>query len=147
MLKKFKLDLRSIFSLVSSFLVLIGLIIYLVNSTTGYMAGQKIDPWIIVTSIFALILSALPIFVGDKIKWLNPVIAIVDGLLISLAICLFVLSRTQIAADIWFIPVNSPKAEADALYTSLVGVIFYILALISVAVYFFIPEKKEAIEA
>ena len=42
--------------------------------------------------------------------------------------------RKTLAADVYFIPVNYPQAEADALYLGIVGVAFYIVSIITLVV-------------
>ena len=54
--------------------------------------------------------------------------------MLALSCVLFLYSRIDIAADVWFIPVNYPQAEKHTLVVSIVGVVFYLLSTISTIV-------------
>lgn len=54
----------------------------------------------------------------------------------------FVMGRVKLAADVYFIPVNYPVAEAQALYISLVGVVFYLISLVMLITAGFRERKK-----
>lgn len=123
----------SICLLTSIILALIGFIIFIVSSTTGYLAGNQINLGVLITSIIALVFGTLLFIFKDSTEKYDTLISIVIGLLLSVSVCLFIFSRKHLAADVWFIPVNYPEAEETALWVSIVGVGFYILSIIALA--------------
>lgn len=54
---------------------------------------------------------------------------------------MFVMTRVTLAADVYFIPVNYPAAEADALHISIAGVACYLLADIVLIVEAFAAKR------
>ena len=130
---KEKQTVGSICLLTSIILALIGFIIFVINSTTGYLAGSQINLGTLILSIVALVFGTLLFLFKDSTEKYDTLISIVIGLLLSISVCLFIYSRINLAADVWFIPVNYPDAEETALWVSIVGVVFYILSIISLS--------------
>lgn len=130
---KEKQTVGSICLLTSIILALIGFIIFVINSTTGYLAGSQINLGTLILSIVALVFGTLLFLFKDSTEKYDTLISIVIGLLLSISVCLFIYSRINLAADVWFIPVNYPAAEETALRISIVGVVFYILSIISLS--------------
>lgn len=122
---------------------LIGLVIYIVNSTTGYMAGQGMSVPLIVLSVVAVIALVLRAAVRDR---LSAVLA--DALLIAPEVMLlvsfaqFVLARVRLAADIYFIPVNYPASEQTSLNVALIGVGCYLVAIIALVIESFTAKDR-----
>lgn len=149
----FKKQTVASYSLLASFVLgLVGFIIYLVNSTTGFLAGQPVDALLIALTIVALLLIVLEFTLHDKLEMfngvINDVILVAIGVLFAVSCCLFINGRVSLAADVYFIPVNYPAAEQSALNVGIVGVVFYALAMIASAVAAFVPmfysKKVEA---
>lgn len=139
----------SICLLVSIILALIGFIIFVVNSTTGYLAGSQINLGTLILSIIAIVFGTILFFFKDSTEKYDTLISIVIGLLLSVSVCLFIYSRISLAADVWFIPVNYPEAEETALMISIVGVAFYVLSIISLslsAIFGIEAEHKTKVE-
>ena len=44
------------------------------------------------------------------------------------------MGRVDLAADVWFIPVNRPATEDVALYCSMAGVALYLISFVTVTV-------------
>lgn len=118
-------------SIASAVLALIGMIIYISTSTTGYLAGQSMDVLPIVFTVLAMIVLVATALVADKLdERIVGGILFAVCLLLTVSFCLFVFARIQLFADVYFIPVNYPEAEGTALSSSIVGYVFYGLALI-----------------
>lgn len=124
----------SVSLLLSVIFAVIGFIIFIINSTTGYLAGSQIDIGTLILSIFAIVFGTLLFLFKDSMKRYESLIAITIGILLSTAVCLFIYSRISLAADVWFIPVNYPEAEETALMVSIVGVAFYVLSIVALAI-------------
>lgn len=114
---------------------LIGLVIYLVNSTTGYMAGQGLNALVIVPSVAAMVALAIRVFAGDRLpEVLDDVLLIGAEALLLVSFAQFVLERVRLAADIYFIPVNYPASEQTSLNVALIGVACYLVAILLLVV-------------
>ncbi len=114
---------------------LIGLVIYLVNSTTGYMAGQGLNALVIVPSVAAMVALSVRVFAGDRLpEVLDDVLLIGAEALLLVSFAQFVLERVRLAADIYFIPVNYPASEQTSLNVALIGVACYLVAILLLVV-------------
>ncbi len=131
---KKKITASGIIYLVSIVLALAGFIVYLVNSTNGYLAGTKLNGWIISLSVIAIVLGFLLFIFRNSMEGYESIVMIVIGVLLAVSVCLFIDERKSLAADVYFIPVNYPAAEADALNVGIVGVAFYIVSIITLVV-------------
>lgn len=120
----------SIFATVTA---LAALVIYLVTSLTGFLANTAMDIWPIVLTAAAIVL----LFAADKMKKpsaVKDIVIVLSGLALIGCLSLYAMARVELAADIWFIPVNYPEAEATALYWSVAGVALYLLSFVGVTV-------------
>lgn len=123
-----------------------GLIVYLVNTLTGYMAGRGLNVTVVAATAVAIIALVADAVAMDK---LNDIA--IDGIMVGAAalqivgFLLFVLDRVSIVADVYFLPVNYPAAEETAMNISIVGFVLYILAIIlaAVAAFSIRPSEKE----
>ncbi len=132
--------------LASVVLALIGFIIYLVTSTTGFLAGRGLDVSLVLLSIISMVVLLVLFVFRSKIKVFENALTIVGGILVAVSTCLFVYARISVAADVWFIPVNYPPEEATTLYTSIVGVVFYFLSFVCVFISSFGSATKKEVE-
>lgn len=117
----------SIFATVTA---LAALVIYLVTSLTGFMAGNI---WPVVLTVAAIVL----LFAADKMKKpsaLKDIVIVLTGFALIGCISFFAMDRVKLAADVWFIPVNRPATEDVALYCSLAGVALYLISFVTVTV-------------
>ena len=115
----------SIFATVTA---LAALVIYLLTSLTGFMAGKAMNIWPVVLTVAAIVL----LFAADKMKKpsaLKDIVIVLTG-----CISFFAMARVDLAADVWFIPVNRPETEDVALYCSLAGVALYLISFVTVTV-------------
>lgn len=118
--------------LVSILTALVGMIIYIITSVTGYLAASAVNPWPIICTAVCVVLLFVAAFSGETFIPLWRDLMTVAGLVMLLvSFYFFVMSRVNLAADVYFIPVNYPAAEAQALHISVVGVIFYLISLIA----------------
>lgn len=111
---------------------LIGAGIYAYTSMTGYLAGRVIDWMPVVFTAVAAVLLLVLIIGGKNMKdGAVGFLTFVINVLLAVAICLFAMARIELAADIYFIPVNYPQGEATAFYISIVGLVGYLVAIVS----------------
>ena len=111
-----------------------GLALYIISGLI--FPSKAIIGWpAIVLSCGALLLLAVVAYAGETVpKLLRDICLVGGGLCLIGAISFFVLNRVDPAADIWFIPVNYPAAEATALYISCAGIACYCVAFIATVI-------------
>ena len=117
---------------------LIGLVIYLITSLTGYMVDTPFNAIPVICTAVGMVL----IVACDKAKpgIIKDVLLVAGALALIGAVSLFAMDRVRLAADVWFIPVNRPASEDVCLYTSLAGVAMYIISILAAAVKGFAKE-------
>lgn len=125
-------------------LALVGMIIYIVTSVTGYLAASSMNIIPIVSTVIALALMIAVVAMNQKMSGLMLDIA----MLISVGLILysfyeFVLGRVSLAADVYFIPVNYPASEAAALHISIAGIVLYVIAVIVMIAAAFMRRSDE----
>ncbi len=110
---------------------LIGLGVYLYTSFTGYLASSGASLSTILCTAAAVVLMALAAAVRDKMPPVGAdLLVMVSTLLLIVGFAFFALVRVPLAADVYFIPVNYPAAEATALHTSIVGLVFELVGIV-----------------
>lgn len=65
---------------------------------------------------------------------MNDVLVVTSTVLIIVSFAIFILARVRLAADIYFIPVNYPKAEEVALNISVVGFASYVISILAMII-------------
>lgn len=117
---------------------LVGLVIYLITSLTGYLVDTAFNAIPVICTAVGMVL----IVACDKVKpgLCKDVLLVAGALALIGALSLFAMDRVRVAADVWFIPVNRPVSEDVCLYTSLVGVAMYIVSVIAAAMKGFAKE-------
>ena len=112
-----------------------GMVIYLVTSMTGYLASSAVNPWPVVCTVAAVVLLEVSAGMGSKMTAvMGDILVMAASVLLLVSFYYFVLARVQLAADVYFIPVNYPASEATALHISVAGAVLYLLADIAVIV-------------
>lgn len=130
--------------LIAAIAALAGMIVYIFTSVTGYLAASAVNPWPIVCTAASIILLAVIIFLNRRLQaGITDVLVILASLLLLVSFYFFVLSRVQLAADVYFIPVNYPASEASALHISIVGVALYLIADIAVITAAFVGKPVQ----
>lgn len=122
-------------TLAAAIMALVGMIIYIATSTTGYLAGTAVDAWPIVLAVIVILVAVALVLFSDKIdSRITGAIIVVLAALVAIGFARFVLARVTLIADVYFIPVNFPASEAETLYASIVGFVFYVLTFIALAI-------------
>lgn len=121
-----------------------GMVIYMVTSMTGYLASSAVNPWPVVCTVAAVVMLVVSAGMGSKMTAvMGDILVMAASVLLLVSFYYFVLARVQLAADVYFIPVNYPASEATALHISVAGVVLYLLADIAVIVKAF---SKKAVQ-
>lgn len=128
---KLKQNLFGFVALASAVLALVGLIIYIVSSTTGYMEGREMNVLPVVFTLGAIVCLVAAALLADQLgKSLAGALLFVGEVLLVVSLCVFINERVDHFADIVFIPVNYPLSEKTTLDVSIVGFVFYLLAIV-----------------
>ncbi|GIO37734.1 hypothetical protein J41TS12_25950 [Paenibacillus antibioticophila] len=128
---------------IAAITALAGLILYIVTSTTGYLAGSALDPLPIIFSVVAILMACGLLIASSKLNpLLNDLLVVASTVLIIVSFAIFVLARVRLAADIYFIPVNYPKAEEVALNISAAGFVCYLISIIAMIIAAFSGKIK-----
>lgn len=124
---------------------LVGMIIYIVTSVTGYLATSAMNPLPVICTVAAIIIAAVAAVQEEKIPSVPYDILLVGiSVLLLISFYCFILGRVSLAADVYFILVNYPASEATALHISIVGAVFYLIADIIMIVTTFTKKKANA---
>lgn len=133
---------RSLRELVAAVATVGGLAVYLVTSTTGYLAGRSLDPLVIVLTVVGLAAVVLDLAAGHRLAAVARDVLVVGAVAaLSAGMALFLLARVPLAADVYFIPVNYPAAEATTLHLSFVGLGLYLVAVLALVVEAFAARR------
>lgn len=120
-------------TLFAAVMALVGLIIYIVNSTTGYLGSTQMDVLPVVLTILAILLLAALIAVAGKTNhWVSYIILLAAIVLLAVSVSVFISTRTDVAGDQWYIPGMDTPEKGACLNGSIVGVVFYGLSMLSV---------------
>ena len=121
--------------LASAVLGLVGVIIYLVTSTTGYLKGLPMNATPAVCTFIAIAIAVAVLIFAQKLdqRLIDLALFVINVLLIA-SLMLFILGRISLVADVHFIPVNYPPAEEVSLNISIVGFVFYALSIVAAIV-------------
>lgn len=138
--------------LCGSFLaLLIGFILFIVNSTTGYLAGKTVAVLPLILSIIALLDILFIFFFGDKVEKFTGFFVFAAAVLIAVSFAAICWSRESIVADVGgFIPgITRPQAEYATWHGSIVVLVFYGISFVCAAISsfggpFFKKEEKAA---
>lgn len=122
---------------------LLGLIVYIITSTTGFLAASVVAPTPIVCTVSAIILVAALLFIKKMPLVINDLVVVAAAVLLMVSFAFFALSRVTLVADVYFIPVNYPQAEETALNISLVGLVLYLVAIVTMIVEAFMRTNKD----
>ena len=132
---KIKITKSNIVTLAAMCTALVGMLVYIITSVTGYLAASGMNPWPIICTVVCVALLCTVAFLHERFTPLSIDFMIAAGFVMLLvSFYLFVMSRVSLAADVYFIPVNYPEAEATALHVSIVCVVFYLIELLALIV-------------
>lgn len=119
-----------------------GFAVYLFTSTTGYLAGRDVDPLPLVLTALAVVALGADLWLRDRLAPLVRDLLLVSSVaLLAWSFAIFILARVSLAADVYFIPVNYPAAEATTLHISFVGFGLYLIALVALIIEAFTAKR------
>lgn len=115
----------------SAVLALVGMIIYVISGTTGYLAGSELSAPCIVMPLI-LTLCAVVFFMKPdafKSESATGLATFVLAVLMAFATVFAVVSRLDVIADM-LNPVNHPDSEVTAVTLSIVGIVLFFVSFI-----------------
>lgn len=145
MMKKI-LTKRNLFLLGSVLFTLVGLVIYLIVSTTGYFVGKAPNALVVVFSILFILAGVAFVFLEDKLDKYSLIVFFALAAMFITAFVFFVLDKEEVVGEM-LIPVNHPQKQIDAATTSIVGIVFYLISFILFAISSFMDKGKKEVKA
>ena len=119
---------------VSAVIALVGIIVYVVNTTTGYIAGSPVNALVILLPVVviacAVVLFLKPDLVNEP---LTGIITFALAVLMAVATILFIVERVEVVGDM-LNPVNHPDSQVTAVTWSIVGIVLYFVSFLGTAV-------------
>ena len=119
---------------VSAAIALVGIIVYIVNTTTGDIAGSPVNALVILLPVLviacAVVLFLKPDLLNDT---LTGIVTFVLAVLMAAATILFIVDRVEVVGDM-LNPVNHPDSQVTAVTWSIVGIVLYFVSFLGTAV-------------
>ena len=113
-----------------TFLAFVSWIIYLVNSTTGYLASEPTEATPIVLPILVIIGSIALWLFSDKLDdRLVGLASFVLCILMAFATMMYIVDRVDVIGDL-LNPVNHPAAQISAVNVAIAGIVMYLVTFI-----------------
>ncbi len=120
--------------LASSILLIPGFIIFMINSTTGYLYGSKLSVLVVCLSIIGIIGGIALSAFGDKLGKFAGIGYVLIAACAAISIAGIAWSVEGVAADIFFIPVNYPASEDTTWALAITSIAFYAVAFIAATI-------------
>ena len=127
-------------------LALVALIIYIVNSTTGELAGSEMDMIPIWLTIVSMALLLILFGAGKKLThWIAAIVLFAIGVMLTMCIVLLSFGREAVATNL-FIPGMATPGQISCVTVAIVCEAFYVLSISALIIASFIGngEKKAA---
>ncbi len=115
----------------ATILLIPGFIIFMVNSTTGFMKGSALSPLVVSLSIIAFLLGIALAAFGEKAGKFAGIFYLLFAAMIAISIAGIAWSVESIVADIFFIPVNHPESEDTSWALAVTSLVFYSLSFLA----------------
>ncbi len=117
--------------LASVVLLVPGFIIFLVNSTTGFLYGNPLSATVTSLSIIAFLLGICLALFGEKLGKFAGIGYLLVAAMVAISIAGIAWSVEAVVADLFFIPVNHPESEDAAWALAVTSLVFYALSFLS----------------
>ncbi len=120
--------------LASVVLLVPGFIVFMINSTTGYLHGSTLSALVVSMSIIALVLGIALALFGEKLGKFAGIGYLAVAAMVAIAIAGIAWTVEAVVGDIYFIPVNHPESEDTTWTLAIVTLVFYVLSFLSAMV-------------
>lgn len=120
---------------VSALLALVGVIVYIVNTTTGYIAGTiPVNPLVILLPVLVILCAVFLFLKPDALNdTLTGIVTFLLAILMAVATVLFIVERVDVIGDM-LNPVNHPDTQVTAVTWAIVGIVLYLVSFLGTAV-------------
>lgn len=119
---------------VSAVIALVGIIVYVVNTTTGYIAGTPVNALVVLLPLLVIACAAVLFLKPDLLNdTLTGIVTFVLAVLMAVATILFIVERVEVVGDM-LNPVNHPDSQVTAVTWSIVGIVLYFVSFLGTAV-------------
>lgn len=111
-------------------LSLVSMIIYISNSTTGFLSDIGVNAFIVTAPVLAILGSVALFLFSDKLdERLVGLATFVIGMLIAIACTQYIVVRVD-AIGALLNPIPHPDAEIAAVNQSITGIVFYAVTML-----------------
>lgn len=109
---------------------LISLVIYVVNVSSGFLAGSGIDALVIIAPVVAILGSVALFLFSDKLdERLVGLATFLIGMLLALATVQFFVVRIDAMGEL-LNPIPHTEAEISAVNVAITGIVFYAVSMV-----------------
>ena len=115
-------------------LALVSMIMYIVNSNTGYMEGMGMNALPVVFTVIFIIGAVIVLALSDKMnESLSGLLLFVLALLVAGSALVFIVERVDVIGDM-LNPVNHPDAQVKAVREAIAGISIYLVAFVAMVI-------------
>lgn len=115
-------------------LALVSMIMYIVNSNTGYMEGMGMNALPVVFTVIFIIGAVIVFALSDKMnESLSGLLLFVLALLVAGSALVFIVERVDVIGDM-LNPVNHPDAQVKAVREAIAGISIYLVAFVAMVI-------------
>ncbi len=139
---KAKLTVRNLLLVGSLLTAIVGFIIYMITATTGYFVNKAPNAIVVVFSILFILAAIAFVCFDEKVGKFDTLVFFFLAACIILSFVFFVLDKEEVVGEMMN-PVNHPQKQIDAATNTIVGVVFYGVSFIFLAVSSFFGNKKK----
>ena len=113
---------------------LVSMIMYIVNSNTGYMEGMGMNALPVVFTVIFIIGAVIVLALSDKMnESLSGLLLFVLALLVAGSALVFIVERVDVIGDM-LNPVNHPDAQVKAVREAIAGISIYLVAFVAMVI-------------
>ncbi len=133
--------------LAAAVLLIPGFIIFMINSTSGYLYGSNLNVLVVILSIVGILGGIALVAFGDKLGKFAGIGYVLVAACAAISIAGIAWSVEAVVGDIFFIPVNHPEAEDTTWSLAIVTLVFYALSFIAATAACFGSKLYKEVEA
>lgn len=115
-------------------LALVSMIVYIVNSTTGYMDGNAMNAAPVILTVIFIVGAVILLAVSDRLdERVSGAILFVLSLLVAASALVFIVERVAVISDM-LNPVNHPDAQVKTVQAAIAGISLYLVSFLAMVV-------------
>ena len=132
--------------IVAIILAVVGVVIYYINSTTGYMVGSEMSTLPLVLPVVVAVVGLIVRLIGGK--WNSKAygfFTFILALAMAYALKEFVVARVDVITDL-LNPVNHPEEQYTSVIVAIVGIVVYLISFLALVVATFGSSPVKVVE-